>query len=437
VSATVVTGTQWGDEGKGKVVDFLAASADVVVRYNGGANAGHTVYVGDSKFAFHLVPAGVARKRVSNVIAAGTALDPKVLVEEIENAKRQFGGVRLTISERAHVVLPYHKLLDELQEASRDEGAKIGTTKRGLGPAYQDKAGRSGLRVADLLDPRALEAHVERAAKAFAPMLPESRREEFSAGAVARDLQASADLLRPFVGDAEELLWRAHRRGKRILLEGAHGMMLDLDFGTYPFVTSSSCVAGGAAISGLPPSAITRSVGVVKAYTTRVGAGPFPTELGDEEGGLRLREAGGEYGTTTGRPRRCGWLDLVIVRRACRLSGITELALTKLDVLQGIEPLMVAVGYTLEGRKVDTVPARATDYARCKPRLRKMKSIPSTDWRKVARAGGRRSNLPREAQDYLRMVEQFCGVPVTIVGVGPRRDDVLIFKPTRPRTKAR
>jgi len=425
--ATVVTGTQWGDEGKGKVVDYLAGAADVVVRYNGGANAGHTVYAGERKFAFHLVPSGIARPGMSNVICAGVAVDPEVLVGEVRNARAAFGKVKLLLSERAHVVTPYHKLRDELEEGRRAAGFKIGTTKRGIGPTYQDKAARTGIRVCDLLDARALREKVRATARRTKEEAEGTGAEVPPAKGVVEGLLKSARALRPFVGDSETFLWDAHEAGQQILLEGAHGMMLDLDFGTYPFVTSSSCTAGGAAAqSGLPPSAITRSVGVVKAYTTRVGEGPFPTELGEKGGGKWLRERGGEYGTTTGRPRRCGWLDLVIVRRAARLSGLTDIALTKLDVLAGLKPLKVCVGYKLDGRATDRLPAKAADLEHCKPVLQEVAPIPKVDLKALARRRAGLSQLPAEARAYIELIEKHAGCPVTIVGVGPSREELLV-----------
>lgn len=422
-----MTGTQWGDEGKGKVVDYLAGAADVVVRYNGGANAGHTVYAGSRKFAFHLVPSGIARPGMANVICAGVAVDPEVLISEIQGAEAAFGKVTLLLSERAHVVTPYHKLRDELAEGRRAAGAKIGTTKRGIGPTYEDKAARTGVRVCDLLEAKALSEKVFAIANRTTAEAKGTGVEVPDAKAVVEALLKAAKTLRPFVGDSETSLWDAHEAGKEILLEGAHGMMLDLDFGTYPFVTSSSCTAGGAAAqSGLPPSAITRSVGVVKAYTTRVGAGPFPTELSDKEGGKRLRETGSEYGTTTGRPRRCGWLDLVIVRRASRVSGLTDIALTKLDVLAGMEPLKVCVGYRLDGKATDRVPARAGDLARCKPVLQAMAPIPAVDFKALTKRRDGFAGLPAEAKAYIKLVEKHAGCPVTMVGVGPGREELLV-----------
>ena len=425
--ATVVTGTQWGDEGKGKVVDHLAGAAEVVARYNGGANAGHTVYALARKFAFHLVPSGVARPGMANVICAGVAVDPDVLISEIQDAEAAFGKVKLLLSERAHVVTPYHKLRDEIEEGRRGAGAKIGTTKRGIGPTYEDKAARTGVRVCDLLDPKVLSEKVSAIAKRTKEEAKGTGVDVPDAKAVVKALLKAAKALRPFVGDSETSLWDAHEAGKEILLEGAHGMMLDLDFGTYPFVTSSSCTAGGAAAqSGLPPSAITRSVGVVKAYTTRVGAGPFPTELGDKDGGNRLRETGSEYGTTTGRPRRCGWLDLVIVRRAVRVSGLTDIALTKLDVLAGLEPLKVCVGYKLDGKVTDRVPARASDFARCKPILQGMAPIPTVDFKALPKRRAGFAGLPAEAMAYIKLIERHAGCKVTLVGVGPGREELLV-----------
>ncbi len=427
MSATVVTGTQWGDEGKGKVVDYLAAKADVVVRFNGGANAGHTVITGGIRFAFHLVPSGVTRKTTLNVIAAGVAVDPEVLVEEIRAAIATFGGVRLLVSERAHVVTPFHKLLDEVREEGRGSD-KIGTTKRGIGPVYEQKAARSGLRVADLMHPETLEAHVEREAAKAQAHVPSARAGEFTARAVLARLKKAAAALAPYVGDAEGALWDAQDHNKQILLEGAQAVMLDIDFGTYPYVTSSSCTAGAAAaLSGLPPSAITRSVGVVKAYTTRVGSGPFPTELTGADG-ERLRKRGAEFGTTTGRPRRCGWLDLVMLRRAVRLSGLTDLAVTKLDVLEGIKPLSVCVAYTLDGTRIDRVPARAADYDRCKPVLKAMAPIAKTDWKGLVAKKRTWQDLAAPSRDYLAFIEKEAGCPVTFVGVGPAREDILLGK---------
>jgi adenylosuccinate synthase len=426
VAATVVTGTQWGDEGKGKVVDYLAEKADVVVRFNGGANAGHTVVTGATKFAFHLVPSGVTRPATLNVIAAGVALDPEVLAEEIEAAKKAFGGVRLLVSERAHVVTPFHKLMDEAREGGRDGSPKLGTTKRGIGPLYEQKAARTGLRVGDLVHGQSLRAHVEREAKRFQHLVPAERAAEFAPGAVLGRLEAAAKAVAPYVGDAETALWDAEDHGKSILLEGAQAVMLDIDFGTYPYVTSSSCSAGAAAaLSGLPPRAIQRSVGVVKAYTTRVGDGPFPTELLGPEGDA-LRNQGSEFGTTTGRPRRCGWLDLVVVRRAVRLSGLTDIAVTKLDVLAGVKPLKVCVAYELDSKRTESVPARADDYSRCRPVMEEVEPIGSVDWADFVAKRKPWGDLPAAARDYLALIEKRAGCRVSWVGVGPARSDILL-----------
>ena len=408
---------------------MLAAQSDVVVRFNGGANAGHTIIVGQQKFAFHLVPSGTARRGKQNVIAAGVAVDPEVLAEEIRGAQAFAGKVRLIVSQRAHVVLPIHKELDAWMEDRRASGEKLGTTKRGIGPVYQDKAQRSGIRVGDFINEAGLESAVRRAEERLRKSagMPAGAVED----AVERMRRAAAEI-RPYVGDAESFLHKANGSGRRILLEGAQGIMLDVDFGTYPFVTSSNCTAGAAsALTGLPPHSIKRVVGVAKAYATRVGAGAFPTELPEDEGGAKLREAGGEYGTTTGRPRRCGWLDLVALRYAVRVGGITELAITKLDVLATVAPLKVGVGYSLDGKKVDTVPARAEEFGRCKASLQSVPALPAAHWKALVKSGKGIRGLPAQARSYLKLIERHTGVPVRMVGVGPGREDILLARPPR------
>ncbi len=426
VVVTVVLGTQWGDEGKGKITDTLAADADVVVRFNGGANAGHTVIAEGKKFAFHLVPSGTVRRDKQNLIAPGVVVDPEVLLREVRAAEELVGKVRLLVSARAHVVLPFHKVLDAYEEDSRGKGAEVGTTRRGIGPAYRDKVARHGLRMGDFVDPKAMPAAVEAAAVRARGMLPPERRGEVDPRATVEAMRPLADALRPMVGDTELALWEADDAGEQILLEGAQGALLDVDFGTYPFVTSSNTTAGAAsALSALPPRSIERVVGVAKAYTTRVGGGPFPSEIRDERAAEALRQAGAEFGTTTGRPRRCGWLDLVLLRYASRLSGITELALTKLDVLEGMEPLKVCVGYDLDGKELATLPARAADLEACKPVLKEVTPIPKTDWRALAAKGENIRELPKAALAYVKMVEDYAGCPVTMVGVGPDRADII------------
>jgi adenylosuccinate synthase len=426
MGVTVVLGTQWGDEGKGKVTDTLSADADVVVRFNGGANAGHTIIADGKRFAFHLVPSGTVRPGTQNLIAPGVVVDPEVLLKEVREAEAIAGKVALLVSARAQVVLPFHKVLDEYEEEARGAGGQVGTTLRGIGPAYRDKAARHGLRMGDFVDPAVMPKAVEAAAARVARYLPPEKRSKVDAAAAVDKLKPLAEALRPYVGDTEEALWAASDAGEHILLEGAQGTMLDVDFGTYPYVTSSNTTAGAAvALTALPPKSVDRVVGVTKAYTTRVGEGPFPTEITDEKAAKALRDAGGEFGTTTGRPRRVGYLDLMVLRYAARLSGITEVALTKLDVLQGMKPLKVCVGYTLDGKRHDAVPARAADYARCKPVYEVVAPIPATDWKALASKGENIRELPKAALAYVRLVEETAGCPVTMVGVGPARADII------------
>lgn len=426
MGVTIVLGTQWGDEGKGKVTDTLAADADVVVRFNGGANAGHTIVVEGRKFAIHLVPSGIVRKGTQNLIAPGVVVDPEVLAHEVGEAEKAVGEVKLLVSQRAHVVLPFHKLIDGVEEEQRGAERAVGTTRRGIGPAYRDKAARHGVRMGDFVDPELMPKVVAESAAQAVRLLPPDRRGEVDAAALAVSLRPLADKLRPFVGDTEAALWAASDAGESILLEGAQGTMLDLDFGTYPFVTSSNCTAGAAcALTALAPRSIERVVGVTKAYTTRVGGGPFPSEITDKAAAERLRKAGDEFGTTTGRPRRVGWLDLVVLNYACRLNGITQIALTKLDILEGIAPLKVCVGYTLDGDPLTTVPARATDLARCQPVFQEVEPIPKTDWRELASKGENIRELPKEALAFVKFVEEAAGCPVTMVGVGPARSDII------------
>ncbi len=338
MTALVIVGAQWGDEGKGKVVDLLAAQADAVVRYGGGANAGHTLVVGAEKVVFHLVPSGALHPRPRCWLGPGMVIDPAVLVKELAvmRARGVLDDRRVLVSDRAHLVLPQHFLVDALRERGP---SAIGTTKRGIGPCYQDKAARRGVRVIDLADAATLRARVAENLEQWRPVIEALGGETPSAIQIADEYLAMAEHILPFVGDVTAALHDAREAGQRILLEGAQGTMLDLDHGTYPFVTSSSVTSGGACTgTGLAPTHIDRVLGISKAYTTRVGEGPFPTELFGEEG-ERLRKAGGEYGATTGRPRRCGWLDVPVLRHAVRVNGLTELALTKLDVLTGTDPI--------------------------------------------------------------------------------------------------
>ncbi len=431
----VVVGAQWGDEGKGKVVDLLTEHAQVVVRFQGGNNAGHTLVVGGTKTVLHLIPSGILHGGKTCVIGNGCVIDPTVLMKEIDGLRAknhlQDPG-QLIISEHAHVILPWHKHLDGLREKARG-GSAIGTTGRGIGPAYEDKIERRGVRVRDLLDverlrrrvkdrlPSVLEelANVARAAKAEEPLL--------DAEAIVSEYAVLGSRLKEFVGDSSLFLAEQIRKGARILFEGAQGTLLDVDHGTYPYVTSSNTVAGNAAVgSGIGPTAIDRVMGITKAYTTRVGGGPFPTEL-HEEIGERLRKVGDEFGATTGRPRRCGWLDTVVLRYAARVNGLWGLALTKMDVLSGLATLQLCTGYELDGKQVTELPGELEDLSRVKPIYEEM---PGWD---QSLAGARTlEDLPAAALRYVRRVEELVGVPVVCISVGAERGEtILISNPFR------
>lgn len=424
--AVAIIGVQWGDEGKGKVTDYLTAQADVVVRYQGGANAGHTVWIGSERYALHLVPTGILRPGCLAVIGNGTVVDPEKLAEELDGLEAR--GVDLSglrISDRAHVVLPVHRLQDRLDEKARHE-ERIGTTGRGIGPAYVDKAARTGLRMGDLLAPdleerlRVLLNRKRRQLEgAYRVRLDEAP--ELDARAVAARLTRAARRLGPAVTDTSAILFQASAEDRRILLEGAQGSLLDVDHGTYPYVTSSSATAGGSLTgSGLGPRSITRVLGVAKAYTTRVGEGPFPTELHDATGDW-LRERGYEFGTTTGRPRRCGWLDLVAVRYAVQVNGLTDLALTKLDALSGLEELQIGVGYRLGDRVLDRVPARVDELEQAEPIY---ETLPG--WSEDLSHCRSFEELPRAAQAYVARIEELAGCPVTLISVGPERSQIFL-----------
>jgi adenylosuccinate synthase len=422
--ATVVVGAQFGDEGKGKIVDFLADRADVVVRFQGGANAGHTVQVGDQLYAFHLLPSGVLRKRAMNIIGNGVVIDPAQLLKEIEETRVHGHSVQnLLISDRAHVVMPYHKIIDGLEEKLKGNlGA--GTTLRGIGPSFEDKVGRFGIRMCDLVDPVELREKLE----TIAPI--KQRLIEAYGGADRLELESMykeqveyGARLVPFVSDTSAWLDAALRRKKRVLFEGAQGTHLCIDHGIYPFGTSSNCVSGAASIgAGVGPQFLTDIVGVAKAFTSRVGTGPFPTEVeGDTAEYLRER-GGGEYGTTTKRPRRVGWLDLVMLRMAVRVNGLTSLAVTKLDVLGGLDRIPVCVGYRHDGEAIQEFPANMRVLSGCKPVYREFKGwadLTESDWIATARKG--KSALPEAVRKYLGFMEARLKIPVRIISVGRPR----------------
>jgi adenylosuccinate synthase len=420
MSATVVVGLQFGDEGKGKITDYLAARMDMVVRSQGGANAGHTVVVGDERFALHQVPSGILRPDVTCVIANGVVLDPEELLLELAGLERR--GVdtrRLWVSDRAHLVMPYHKLLDGAAEDQRQAEARIGTTRRGIGPAYADKNDRLGLRVVDLAEPEALRRRVALIVEEKNRILGAYGQPPLDAAAVAEAYLSFAKDLLPRATDTSRLINGALDRGERVLFEGAQGTFLDVDAGTYPYVTSSHPTAGGVTVgAGVGPTRIDRVIGVIKAYTSRVGEGPFPAEL-EGQTADRIREAGREYGTTTGRPRRVGWLDLVQLRYAARVNGLSGVVVNALDALAELPELCVVDAYDLEGERVEDVPASAATLRRVRPVLRRVPAWPALgEVRKFA-------DLPRETRAYLDLVEEAAGAPVLAISAGRDRQDVV------------
>jgi adenylosuccinate synthase len=423
--AIVLVGAQWGDEGKGKASDLLGDRVDYVVRYQGGNNAGHTVVIGEETYALHLLPSGVLSPSVTPVIGNGVVIDPQVLLEEIDGlADRGVSCDRLLISASAHLIMPHHQALDRVSERYLGK-ARIGTTGRGIGPAYGDKVARTGIRVQDLLDPGILRQKLDLVLMEKNQVLAKVyNRRGIDADAVAAEYLEYAGKLRRYVADTVLVLNRALDEGKSVLLEGAQATLLDVDHGTYPFVTSSSPTAGGAcAGSGIGPTRITTVIGIVKAYTTRVGSGPFPTEL-DGDQGEWLREAGGEYGVTTGRARRCGWFDAVIARYAARVNGVTDFFITKLDVLSGLEKVPVCVAYDTGGTRHTEIPMTQTEFHHAVPVYEYFDGW-WEDLSEVREFAG----LPRNAQRYVRALEDMIGAPVAAVGTGPRRDQTLQLRP--------
>jgi adenylosuccinate synthase len=421
--AIVVVGGQWGDEGKGRATDQLGDRIDYVVRYQGGNNAGHTIVTPDGeKFALHLLPSGVITPGVVTIIGNGVVVDPKALLEEMDGlAARGVSTDNLLVSADAHLIMPYHRIMDKLTE--RYLGVqRIGTTGRGIGPSYGDKIARIGIRMQDLLDPGILAQKLQGALREKNQVLVKVyNRKAIDADAVCAEYLEYAERLRPYIADTRLVLDQALTAGKTVLMEGAQATMLDLDHGTYPFVTSSNPTSGGAAVgSGIPPTRIDRVVGVSKAYATRVGAGPFPTELFDENG-EHLRKVGGEYGVTTGRPRRTGWFDAVVARYATRVNGLTDLVLTKLDILSGLPRVPLCVAYDVNGTRYDEMPMTQTDFHHAKPIYEHLDGW----WEDLADVR-KFDDLPVNAQRYVERVEQLAGAPVSIVGVGPRRDQTIV-----------
>jgi adenylosuccinate synthase len=414
-----VLGAQWGDEGKGKIVDLLTPRFSFVARYQGGHNAGHTVYANGVKFILRLIPSGILHKGITCVIGNGVVIDPQALFAEIDELGRN--GIdtadRIVISDKAHVILPYHRDLDLLSEARRGE-RKIGTTSRGIGPAYEDKIARRGIRVGDLVDPKGLEQNVRDNVTARNRLVQDSTMDWKP---VLEQLLRHAERMRPMIRDVSVMLNDATRAGQPILFEGAQGTLLDIDHGTYPYVTSSNASIGGVCTGlGIPPKAIGRVLGVVKAYTTRVGEGPFPTELSGEMGN-RLRETGSEYGAVTGRPRRCGWYDAVAVRYAARINGLDGLALTKLDVLDGLQSIDICTAYRCHGRTLTDFPSDVAQLAACEPVY---ESMPG--WTAPTKGARRFEDLPAAARAYIARLEEVSGVPASIVSTGSERDDTIV-----------
>ena len=424
MSSVVVVGTQWGDEGKGKITDFLSENAEVIARYQGGNNAGHTIKFDGVTYKLHLIPSGIFYKEKTCVIGNGMVVDPKALVTELAYLhERNVSTDNLRISNRAHVILPYHLKLDEVEE-DRKGANKIGTTKKGIGPAYMDKAARVGIRVADLLDREVFEEKLARNLEEKNRLLEKMYDTEgFKIEDILDEYYEYGQQVKKYVVDTSVVLNDALDEGRRVLFEGAQGVMLDIDQGTYPFVTSSNPVAGGVTIgSGVGPTKIQHVVGVSKAYTTRVGDGPFPTELHDDIGD-QIREVGREYGTTTGRPRRVGWFDSVVVRHARRVSGITDLSLNSIDVLTGIDTLKICVAYKLNGEITEEFPASLNELAKCEPVYEEMPG-----WTEDITGVKNLSELPENARHYLERISQLTGIPLSIFSVGPDRSQTNVVR---------
>ncbi|NIY80206.1 adenylosuccinate synthase [Celeribacter sp. HF31] len=420
----VVVGAQWGDEGKGKIVDWLSERADVIARFQGGHNAGHTLVIDGKVYKLNALPSGVVRGGKLSVIGNGVVLDPWHLVKEIASIREQ--GVEITpetlmIAENTPLILPIHGELDRAREEAASKGTKIGTTGRGIGPAYEDKVGRRSVRVADLADEETLIARVDRALQHHDPLRKGLGIEPVDRERLINDLKEIAKEILPYAAPVWKVLNEKRKEGKRILFEGAQGALLDIDFGTYPFVTSSNVIAGQAATGvGLGPNAINYVLGIVKAYTTRVGEGPFPTELKDADG-QRLGERGHEFGTVTGRQRRCGWFDAALVRQTCATSGVTGISFTKLDVLDGFETLKICVGYELDGKTLDYLPTAAEEQARCTPIYEEMPG-----WFESTEGARSWNDLPANAVKYVRRVEELIECPVALLSTSPERDDTIL-----------
>ncbi|MFK5883792.1 MAG: adenylosuccinate synthase [Candidatus Izemoplasma sp.] len=424
MNSVVVVGTQWGDEGKGKITDYLAAKADVVVRFQGGNNAGHTIIFENKKFALHLIPSGIFRSNTINILGNGMVINPKALVEELEMLKKAgINNYNLKISDRAHITLPYHILLDELFESLKDDNKKVGTTLKGIGPTYNDKTSRIGIRVCEFIDEELFLEKLTDNLNYYNKIFKLFGRDELNINIVYDESVKYARLLKQFVTDTGVLLNKLLEEGKKVLFEGAQGAMLCLDHGTYPYVTSSSPTAASVPLnSGISPAYIKEVVGVTKAYSTRVGLGSFPTEF-DNEISDYIRETGKEYGTTTGRPRRIGWIDTVVLRHTKRISGLTSLSVMLLDVLTGIETLKICVAYQLDKKIIDHIPANIKQFNNCKPVY-----IELPGWKEDITKTTKFSGLPVNAQNYLNKISELVGVQIAIFSVGPDRLQTITLK---------
>lgn len=423
MSVSLIVGAQWGDEGKGKIVDLLATKAEIVARYQGGANAGHTIVIDGKQYVLHLIPSGILTDNVKCIIGNGVVIDPVALMKEIEMLKEHGIDVsgRLFISHKAHLIMPYHKLLDQVREKSSSEKA-IGTTGRGIGPAYIDKAKRSGIRIVDLLDRVEFEKKLRSSLAEYNEVLTKIYGETAIKVEELIETYLEFDkLIDPYVTDTTLLINEAIKEGKKVIVEGAQGALLDLDHGTYPFVTSSNPTSGGACTGlGIPPTKIDTIIGIVKAYSTRVGNGPFPTELIDEIG-EKLRKEGNEFGATTGRPRRCGWLDLVALKYSVMINGIDQIALTKLDVLDTFEELKVCVGYSVNGKKLKSFPADLSDKTNLE-----LEYVTLKGWNSSLSGINEFDKLPIEVKEYIKFIEDFTDAKVTIISTSPDRNDTIL-----------
>ena len=424
MSALVIVGAQWGDEAKGKLVDVLGEQADFVLRFSGGNNAGHTVIVGTQEFKFQLLPAGILHPRVTAVLCSGMVVCPKNLLAELERTKAIKSDLgHLKISSSAHVVFPYHLMLDRLEEEARGEN-KIGTTSRGIGPAYQDKVARIGIRMGEFIKPQIFRSRFHEVLSYKNRLLQMFGEQPLDFESLYQEYSQYAEQLKPYVCDTDAIIQEAVRAKKKVLFEGAQGALLDLDVGTYPYVTSSHPIAGGACLgTGVGPLSIDSVLGVCKAYSTRVGSGPFPTELLDATGEF-IRQKGKEFGTVTGRSRRCGWLDLVSLKYSCGVNSLSGLVVTRLDVLSGLEKLQVCTAYKLNGNTIQTVPAETDVYSDACPVYTE-----KAGWQEPLRGTRKFADLPSNCKDYLRFIEEYTGIPIAILSIGPERDETIIVRP--------